>query len=208
LFNFMDYGAENGNPNWKKANKILHEHIYEPYPHRRYYENRLGERQVVVEELQLPPIKAGNVISCAGFKEPAVFLKDIEKPADVLSLDLSYSAFADDDLVQLSRFKNLGALNLAGTKITDKGLTGLKGFPHLLLLLLDGTEVTDEGVKALASIDTLKGLSLAKTRVSDGAVSYLRKLHNLKKLDLSNTKATNDGVGLLKKQLPECQVSL
>lgn len=44
-FNFMDYGKDNTNPEWRKLNKITDlEGIYEANPTQKYYEERLGVR--------------------------------------------------------------------------------------------------------------------------------------------------------------------
>ena len=44
-FNFMNYGKDYGNPNWKKLNKIPLEKIYSSNPDDKYYEDRLGKRE-------------------------------------------------------------------------------------------------------------------------------------------------------------------
>jgi len=43
-FNFMDYGQDGRNPQWKSANKISDSRqIYDPYPKAKYYRDRLGD---------------------------------------------------------------------------------------------------------------------------------------------------------------------
>ena len=39
------YGSQKGNKEWKKLNKVDEEHIYNPFPTTKYYEDRLGPRQ-------------------------------------------------------------------------------------------------------------------------------------------------------------------
>jgi hypothetical protein len=40
----MVYGEQKGNTEWKKRNKIDEDHIYDPFPTTKYYEDRLGSR--------------------------------------------------------------------------------------------------------------------------------------------------------------------
>ncbi len=43
-FNFMDYGADKSNQEWKALNKVTdRRQIYDPYPKTRYYRERLGD---------------------------------------------------------------------------------------------------------------------------------------------------------------------
>ena len=45
-FTFLGvYGSQKGNKEWKKLNKVDEEHIYNPFPTTKYYEDRLGPRQ-------------------------------------------------------------------------------------------------------------------------------------------------------------------
>lgn len=40
----MVYGPQKGNKQWKKLNKVKEDKIYDPFPDRKYYEDRLGPR--------------------------------------------------------------------------------------------------------------------------------------------------------------------
>lgn len=40
----MVYGSQKGNTQWKKLNKVDENHIYNPFPTPKYYEDRLGPR--------------------------------------------------------------------------------------------------------------------------------------------------------------------
>ena len=43
-FTFLGvYGSQKGNKEWKKLNKVDEEHIYNPFPTTKYYEDRLNE---------------------------------------------------------------------------------------------------------------------------------------------------------------------
>ncbi|HEX8176514.1 MAG TPA: hypothetical protein VF543_15595 [Pyrinomonadaceae bacterium] len=45
-FTFLDvYGTQKGNKQWKKLNKVNEDKIYNPFPDRKYYEDRLGVRK-------------------------------------------------------------------------------------------------------------------------------------------------------------------
>jgi hypothetical protein len=40
----MSYGTQKGNKAWNKLNKVKEDKIYDPFPDRKYYEDRLGPR--------------------------------------------------------------------------------------------------------------------------------------------------------------------
>src|SRR5262249_27098558 len=68
------------------------------------------------------------------------------------SVDLKGTKVTDDDLVPLTKFKEMKGLDLSFTAVTDKGVEHLVGAAGLRHLDLVGTRVTDAAVKHLRAI--------------------------------------------------------
>ena len=94
---------------------------------------------------------------------------------EIVSLDLSITDVADDDLIHLARLSQLQWLRLGGTGVTDAGLAHLEGLTHVTFLDLADTRVTDAGLKHLEGFRKLRILHLGGTRATPDAVAEFRK---------------------------------
>ncbi len=99
---------------------------------------------------------------------------------DVVEINQTETAFADNDLAQLSAWPAspaLCSLILTGTKVTDAGLKHLKGLTHLRDLDLSQTQISDAGLDELKGLTTLKHLTLRglNERLSDAAANELKR---------------------------------
>jgi hypothetical protein len=81
---------------------------------------------------------------------------------DVLRIDLTGTAFSDNDLAHLTMLSNLDSLVLSKTQVTDAGLALLSRLKALSKLSLADTQVTNNGVADLQR--ALPGLKITVNR--------------------------------------------
>ena len=130
--------------------------------------------------------------------------------AEIMQIDLSRTAFADESLAHLSDLAELPIpydLNLTRTTVTDAGLAHLTGLTNVHDLWLENTRVTDAGLADLKGLTSLQELGLDNTQVTDAGLSHLKGLTSLQKLSLSNTRVTDAGIAQLQRELPGLTIS-
>lgn len=113
------------------------------------------------------------------------------------ALDLSFASITDAGLASLSSLTELRQLQLNWAKITDRGLIHLKPLRKLRILSLEDTEITDAGLDQLTALPELNELRIGSRFGSNGitnaGLAHLRELPWLRSLHL-NMKVTNDGL--------------
>ncbi len=149
----------------------------------------------------------------AWYKAKAKDGKRPTSPADVVSLDLSYSGVTEESLKELAFFKNLQKLSLKGTGVTDKGLKELTACKNLRTLYLP-VDVTDKTLATLRKTDLLHvwvgaeakdrkrptgvedvySLHLGLTEVTDAGLKEIAPCKNLEILSLYGAKVTDAGL--------------
>ncbi|MBI3865865.1 MAG: hypothetical protein HY290_28660 [Planctomycetia bacterium] len=113
---------------------------------------------------------------------------------EVLEINLTGTAFADDELAHLRELPGLHALVLDKSQVTDAGLAHLAGLASLHGLALSHTRVTDEGLASLKGLAGLSELALDETRVTDAGLAHLQGLTGLRYLSLKNTRVSDGGL--------------
>ncbi|MHA4896398.1 c-type cytochrome domain-containing protein [Pedobacter sp. PWIIR3] len=96
----------------------------------------------------------------------------------VTAMNLSGMPVVDNDLKQISEFKNLRKLILNFTKINGSGLKYLNDLEHLRALSLSGTKVTYKLVNELLAKSDITHLSLWETKLSAKEIKQLQKQYN------------------------------
>ena len=107
----------------------------------------------------------------------------------LIRLKLSNLPVTDNDLLKISKLKNITRLNLEKTAITDAGLVHLKNLLNLEQLNIYGTNVTDKGLEALMSCKNLKILYLWETKITEhGIENFNRTMQNRVKIEMGGVK--------------------
>jgi uncharacterized membrane protein/mono/diheme cytochrome c family protein len=107
----------------------------------------------------------------------------------VVRLKLSNQPVTDNDLLKISKLKNLTRLNLEKTAITDAGLTYLKNLPNLEQLNIYGTNITDKGLEALTACKNLKVLYLWETKTTEqGLANFNKTMGQTVKVEMGGLK--------------------
>ena len=84
----------------------------------------------------------------------------------VIELKLSFSALQDNDLKNLSKFKNLEKLWLDHTAIADNALKQVTALNNIEYLNIVGTNTTASGIKNLMNLPKLKMIYLQGTKIT------------------------------------------
>ena len=165
---------------------------------------RAGQQRISVERIW----ELGGYVARASdnptrlYRTPAwyeaIFGEELMNP--VLSVRLAETDTTDDDLLLVSRLKQIEFLDLADTRVGDKGLAHLSRLVHLKDLALTGMAISDAGLRSLDSCVELRALSLEETNLTDEGLLGLTTLPELEWLNLSGTRIT--GAGL--RQLARC----
>jgi uncharacterized membrane protein len=107
----------------------------------------------------------------------------------VVRLKLSNQPVTDNDLLKISKLKNLTRLNLEKTAISDAGLTYLKNLPNLEQLNIYGTNITDKGLEALTACKNLKVLYLWETKITEqGLANFNKTMGQAVKVEMGGLK--------------------
>ena len=107
----------------------------------------------------------------------------------LIRLKLSNQPVTDNDLLKISKLKNITRLNLEKTAITDSGLVHLKNLPNLEQLNIYGTQITDKGLEALAACKNLKVLYLWETKTTaQGIANFSKKMGQGVKIEMGGLK--------------------
>jgi uncharacterized membrane protein len=107
----------------------------------------------------------------------------------LIRLKLSNLPITNNDLLKISKLKNITRLNLEKTAITDEGLVHLKNLPNLEQLNIYGTSVTDKGLEALMSCKNLKTLYLWETKTTEkGIENFNKMMQNKVKIEMGGVK--------------------
>ncbi len=147
-------------------------------------------------------------ISCFADNETISILKNkynafIGKRHGVLySVDIGVNnKIVNDDLIMLSKLKEIKVISVGSKKITDKGLTYLKDNTNLKVLFFTDTSITGEGFKHLKNLTKLERLELQRTKLNDEGLKYISEIDFEKGLEiyLDNTKITDKGLEYLQR---------
>lgn len=103
----------------------------------------------------------------------------------------------ENDLLLMSKLKNVTQVDFWEIKVSDKGLSHLAALPHLERITFYKTETTDAGALELAEVQNLRHLRFHDVPIGDAGVRHLAKLSHLTVLVLSNTKVTDQGLQAL-----------
>ena len=107
---------------------------------------------------------------------------------------LRNTGITDDGLLHLKNLTSLQELDVSRTALSDDGLKVLQGFEGLKTLRLAGCRITDAGVASLAGLAKLEVLDLGRIELSDAGLKYIENLTKLKVLHVSGTKITDEGL--------------
>ena len=145
-----------------------------------------GIREVAIASLpRLRTIESAHVVAVRNIKGIVPAL--VQLPS-LKQMSFYRASIRDDDLADLSEFRQLESLDLQETRVTDAGLIHLRNLSKLKTLRLGGygTEIRDKGIRYLATLNNLEELNLDHTGITDNALAHLRGLHKLKSLSLRN----------------------
>ncbi len=117
--------------------------------------------------------------------------------ADDVSVTLSGSRAADDDLAVIPALGAVKAVALNGTRVTAAGLKHLLPLPQLKGLSLGQTAVTDAALVEVAGMVRLESLDLAGTGITDSGLKSLGSLPRLQALNLANDHVADAGLRLI-----------
>lgn len=123
----------------------------------------------------------------------------------IAKLSLPNCFLSDDDVMLISKNKNLRSLDLSKTGIGDKGVASLKNSKIEALWLRGNPRVTDNCIDTLVTMPNLKKLSVNDTQITDKGYEKISKIKKLEWLDLSTTKGTGDGLRYIG-QMPRLEV--
>jgi len=106
----------------------------------------------------------------------------VEISNHVVELKLSFSALKDNELSNLSKFKNLEKLWLDHTGIADNALKQVMGLDNLEYLNIVGTSTTANGIRSLMQLKKLKKIYLSATKITAEERFALEKMQSNAKL--------------------------
>ena len=112
----------------------------------------------------------------------------------------------DEDLVHVSKLKQVEYLNLGRTQIRGPGLRHLKTLSKLRRLHLEQTAVDDAGIAQLAGMHSLEYLNVFGTQVTDRSLQVLAQLPELQQVYVWQTAVTAEGVAALQKRRPQMKI--
>jgi hypothetical protein len=84
----------------------------------------------------------------------------------IIELKLSFSSIKDNDLTNLSKFKNIEKLWLDHTAITDNSLNQLKALEYLEYLNIVGTNTTANVLRSMMQMPNLKIIYAQGTKIT------------------------------------------
>lgn len=127
-------------------------------------------------------------------------------PHHSLSLDLSRSQIAPDDLSSMAGLSFLTVSLDGNPEINDRIASVLKSVKGLKILGLQETAVTDKTVEQLATLETLEILNLTQTHVTAQSRATLAQFQTLQKLILTGTDWDESSIQALQSDLPQCEI--
>jgi len=120
---------------------------------------------------------------------------------DISVLRLSSRAVTDQQMMYVSRARNLVFLHLDSARLSDSGFRRISELERLQFLDLSDTIVTDELLSPLKCLGKLSFLDLGGTRVGDGRLAWIARCRSLRGLGLSDTKVNDSDLS----GLTECK---
>ncbi|MBI3864750.1 MAG: hypothetical protein HY290_22970 [Planctomycetia bacterium] len=118
--------------------------------------------------------EALGVIRRAG-GEISVCRRGPDQSAVVVEVDLTGTAFNDEDARCLKNFPSLESVDLRGTRITDAGVKQLTVLKELKRLVLNRTSITDSSRTALRSFAKLQDLIVVDAGISEAALAEIQQ---------------------------------
>ncbi len=149
---------------------------------------------------KLPRPSVPFAMSFGGTKLDNAGLTELTRFKNLQALDLSHTRVTDTGLTKLNAIKGLHSLDLGASKVTDKGLKNISRHGNLQRLYFGSTAVSDSGIRALKKLRKLKTLYLYNTKVSDTSLKHVAKMKNLQSILLVKTDVTTHGVRKLYKK--------
>lgn len=135
---------------------------------------------------------------------------------DALGLPFDYSGDSDEDIVSLSKAKNLRGLELrgdmasvrldrlrnnrnlrslalGGDNLQDRALEHLDLFPSLEVVGVNGSNLTDQCLVHIGKAASVKSLNITSNQITDDGMRHLANLVNLHELRIESKKITGEG---------------
>ncbi|VAW70843.1 hypothetical protein MNBD_GAMMA12-317 [hydrothermal vent metagenome] len=133
-------------------------------------------------------------------------LVELTRFKQLRALDISHTKITNSGIKQLAALKNLHSLDLGASTITDAGLKHVGRLSNIQRLYFGSTAVSDSGIKALKKLKKLKILYLYNTKVSDRSLKYVAKMRGLQSILLVKTGVTKRGVSKLYRKRPKLRI--
>lgn len=187
------------------------------------HETAIHEISLKLEiELESAGSSTPNPYSKSSRPVSIIAIKNISITEETAEVDLPKEEIGDEDIIQLSQFKNIKSLVLGENRIGDAGIeaiTGnlteviklqlnsncfsadsLKNIQNLgMLRVLDvrNNNLGDKCMPYLSTVQTLTELSISKNSISDKGLEAIQNLTNLVYLDLTTNLITDEGATYL-----------
>jgi serine/threonine protein kinase len=111
--------------------------------------------------------------------------RKIARLTDLKILSLRNTSVSDDDLIVLSKLKELNLLYVAySPKITDRSIDSILKLEKLYSIRIDGTRITDKGINRLSSMPRMIFLGLGSLHLGDE--NFPSFSNNISMLDLND----------------------
>ena len=123
-------------------------------------------------------------------------LINISKIKNLNRIALDKTSISDIGVGYLSNVNNLDSLHASFTRITGNGFKNFKDV-KLTLLNLNNTLINDDGLKFISMLNSLEELSIGGTKISDIGLKQLSVMPNLHTLYINNTNITDGGLQYL-----------
>jgi uncharacterized membrane protein len=126
-----------------------------------------------------------------------------------VSVSASKTDISESDMELLLQLSDqITWLNLSRTSVTDDDLEELSQFKNLTRLYLQLTEISDSTLSRIGSLENLEYLNVYATNVGDEGLQYLEPLTQLKTLYLWQTGVSNEGALALKNNRPGIYINM
>ena len=126
----------------------------------------------------LPELTSLSIVSDHGKKRCHADFKELPAFQHLTSLGIRGFDFTNNDLVYVTKLKNLINLDLGNTLVDDSNLDILQALPELQILNLSNTNITEKGLDAVSKIKTLNMLTIINCKnLSEARVMAFEHSH-------------------------------
>jgi Leucine Rich repeat len=154
---------------------------------------------VLTTRPQLLVVTHSNIVQIYGdgIEFDDTICEPISKIPSVVRVDLSQSDVTDAGITQLSKMKQLKALNISKTLVKGSCLQALSG-PELLFLDISENNLDHSNYKYLALLDHLVSARFNCDNLTDESLKSIGQMKSLRALEIrGNLKLTDDGMKYL-----------